>query len=400
VAVIFIHGVNNREGPVYRAATLATEKFLRRHFSGARVGDKPLPDGFTIQFPYWGDLATSFAWDGAALPEEEMQALGGSAPVDIQPLIAHLCDALSANPGTEPLATLAKKDFTQAIDMLATLALQNTKCGEEAATADFVVHASAYAATNPRPRWAADLASDTQLISLLAEKIPGPTSVVAQGSVGAPYEAIRLGSIRLKQALQSMIGKAVDHTGDFASTKLLAWAREPLNMVLGRFFGDVFIYLNKRGDRDSPGAIPERILAALASARQNAQRDEPLIVIGHSLGGVIVFDLLGHFEPNVEVDLLVTVGSQIAHFEEIKLYKASDPLVRAPKTAKTPQNIRRWINIYDEVDIFAYAAKRVFDRVDVDARYDTRTYTIKAHSAYFQQDRFYERLRARIDELR
>ena len=42
---------------------------------------------------------------------------------------------------------------------------------------------------------------------------------------------------------------------------------------------------------------------------------------------------------------------------------------------------------------------RIFERVDVDAPYDTETYTIKAHGAYLQQDRFYQRLRVRINEL-
>ena len=41
----------------------------------------------------------------------------------------------------------------------------------------------------------------------------------------------------------------------------------------------------------------------------------------------------------------------------------------------------------------------MFDRVDVDARYDTKTYVIKAHSAFFKQARFYKRLRARVDQL-
>ena len=75
------------------------------------------------------------------------------------------------------------------------------------------------------------------------------------------------------------------------------------------------------------------------------------------------------------------------------------PAIRAPGKAKTPANIKRWINIFDEVDIFSYSVDRVFDRVNVDAQYDTQTYTIKAHGAYFEQDRFYQRLRARIDSL-
>jgi hypothetical protein len=400
LGVIFVHGVNTREGPVYRAATLTTEKFLRRHFAGAKIAGKALPDGFAIKFPYWGNLATSFAWGGAALPQDEMQALGGSAEVDIQPLIAHLRDALATELGPEPLTALAKKDFSQAVDLVTTIALQSAKPGDELATADFVVQASSYGAANPAPPWLAEVASDTQLISVLQDKIAGPTTVEAQGSRGALYNAITLTSLRLKKGVLGLVGRAADRTGDFASTKLLAWSRESLNAVLGRFFGDVFIYLDGRGDKNRPGDIPKQILTAFADARQGARPDEPFIIIGHSLGGVIAFDLLGHFAPDTEVDLFVSVGSQVAHFEEIKLYKISDRGVRAPVKAKTPPNIRHWINIYDEVDIFAYAAKRVFDRVDVDGRYDTRTYTIKAHGAYFQQDQFYQRLRARIDELK
>ncbi|HKO59293.1 MAG TPA: hypothetical protein VJ276_25730, partial [Thermoanaerobaculia bacterium] len=67
--------------------------------------------------------------------------------------------------------------------------------------------------------------------------------------------------------------------------------------------------------------------------------------------------------------------------------------------ASTPPNIRRWINVFDEVDIFAYACGKVFDRVQ-DFQYDTQTYTIKAHGAYFDQNRFYERLRTKINGLK
>jgi pimeloyl-ACP methyl ester carboxylesterase len=399
VAIIFVHGVNTRQGPAYTATNLATEQFLRRHLAGAKIGAKMLGKSFSIRFPYWGNLATMFAWSGAALPQADMQTLGGPAEADLQPLIAHLRDSLVMPLGSEPLTTLARKDFSEAIDILVAIALQNTKQGDEAKTAKFVVEASAYAATNPVPPWLTEVGSDTQLISVLQDKVAGPACVEVLGSLGVPYNAITLASLKLKQGVLSLAGKAADRTGDFASTKLLAWARDPLNAVLGRFFGDVFIYLDSRGDKDRPGEIPNQILTAFADARRSAQSDEPFVVIGHSFGGVIAFDLLSHFTPETEVDLFVSVGSQVAHFEEIKLYKESDPRIQAPAKAKTPPNIRRWINVYDEVDIFAYAAQRVFDRVDVDGRYDTRTYTIKAHGAYFQQDRFYQRLRTRIDEL-
>ena len=98
--------------------------------------------------------------------------------------------------------------------------------------------------------------------------------------------------------------------------------------------------------------------------------------------------------------MFVSVGSQVSHFEEMKRFIASDTTIpsAAQKFAKTPDNIKHWINVFDEVDIFSYACEKVFDRVN-DFHYDTETYTIKAHGAYFEQDRFYERLRARIDQL-
>src|SRR5204863_1948564 len=100
------------------------------------------------------------------------------------------------------------------------------------------------------------------------------------------------------------------------------------------------------------------VLKAFDKARAAAP-DEPFVIIGHSLGGVITFDLLSHYRPELEVDLFVSVGSQVAHFEELKLFKASDKSIGTPKRATTPANIKRWINIYDEVDIFSYAAERV-----------------------------------------
>jgi hypothetical protein len=73
------------------------------------------------------------------------------------------------------------------------------------------------------------------------------------------------------------------------------------------------------------------------------------------------------------------------------------PKAGAPKAVK-PENIKHWINVLDEVDIFSYACEPVFTGVH-DLRYDTETYVIKAHGAYIMQARFYERLRVRLDAL-
>jgi pimeloyl-ACP methyl ester carboxylesterase len=219
------------------------------------------------------------------------------------------------------------------------------------------------------------------------------------GGLGDIFQKISLAGVKLRLAIGGLAGKAIDKTGDFASTKLLAWSRSPLNAILGRFFGDVFIYLNSRGTRSKPGPIPKRILAEFDDAHRQTPAGEPFVIIGHSLGAVIAMDLLSYYRPDLEVDLFVSVGSQVAHFEELKLYKNSDKAVVAPQRVPRPANIHRWINVYDEVDIFAYAVERIYEGVDLDSRYDTETFTVKAHVTYFTQDRFYQRLRARIDGL-
>jgi hypothetical protein len=396
--IVFVHGVNTRKGASYDAGTRTTEKFLQKHLTGIMIGGKLLDTIPSVSFPYWGDLGCKFAWDMDSLPRSDMQSLGGGTDVALQPLFAHVRDAFSTLPRQQPLTTLAKKRLSLAIDVINDLALQAVTKGEEEAVAEFVVQASSYADENPHPAWLDAISTDEQLLSTLYSNLTSQSNVQALGGFGTVYNKLRLAAAKFKQGVQSMAGKAVDEAGDFLSTKLLAATRDSLNAVLGRFFGDVFVYLDHRGDAAQPGPIPTQILNALDSAHASAT-DEPFVIIGHSLGGVITFDLLSHFRPDIEVDLFVSVGSQVAHFEELKLYRASDVAIARPERAKTPKNIKRWINIYDEVDIFSYSVARIFDRVDVDARYDTETYTIKAHGAYFEQERFYKRIRSRIDQL-
>ena len=396
--IVFVHGVNTRMGSAYDAGIKVTNGYLKDCFGGARLGGKPLAAIKDIAFPYWGDLGTTFAWQMASLPRGEMEALGTIAEADLRALLAHVCDALPGGVTNEPLTALAQHNLRNAVEVVAMMALDHTPPGKEADVAQFVRTIQEYAAANPVPTWLATTSTDVQFLGNLSLAAKQQGGLEAQG-LDDVFNFLSGVAANLKNAAKNLIGSAVDKAGDFASTKLLAWTREGLNANLGRFFGDVFIYFNSRGNRQAPGSIPKLLLDAIDAAVANATPGDPLVIVGHSLGGVIMYDLATHFRPELQIDLFVTVGSQVAHFEEMKLFRSSDPAVKAPNKAKVPANIKRWINVYDEVDIFAYAAKPIFDRVDVDGRYDTQTYVIKAHGAYFDQARFYERLRARIDQL-
>ena len=108
MAVVFVHGVNNRRSPSYDAGVLVKERFFQKYLNGANVGGKQLPGVPQVAFPYWGDLATQFRWNMESLPHGDMQALGASADINLQPLLAHLVDAFPDLESAQPLTSLAK----------------------------------------------------------------------------------------------------------------------------------------------------------------------------------------------------------------------------------------------------------------------------------------------------
>jgi hypothetical protein len=118
------------------------------------------------------------------------------------------------------------------------------------------------------------------------------------------------------------------------------------------------------------------------------------------MGGNVSYDLLSHFRPDIQCDLFVTVGSQVALFEELKLFVESradlpanpaDPAQRVPK----PANVGAWINIYDDNDVLGYAVEGVFGGA-TDFRFVTGEGVRASHSAYFVRPSFYTRLGERI----
>ena len=105
--VVFVHGVNNRTGPGYEAGLKVKSTFLRKCLAGAKINGKSFGDPISVSFPYWGDLATSFAWDMASLPQGDMQALSVDADADVRAFLAVIRDALPGGMAEEPLVAFA-----------------------------------------------------------------------------------------------------------------------------------------------------------------------------------------------------------------------------------------------------------------------------------------------------
>jgi hypothetical protein len=196
---------------------------------------------------------------------------------------------------------------------------------------------------------------------------------------------------RFKDKVKELFDRAKGAPARVATVPVSEALRYGVNANVGQFLGDVFVYLNKRGDASAPGPIIEKIVSALTVAKKDP--DEPRIAITHSMGGNVLYDILTYYRPDIALDVWISVGGQVGFFEEMKLFRVSDIGVRAPhKVQSLRPPLKFWLNIYDPADIFSYKVSPVFAANDRDVLYRTGSSMPSAHSAYFMRPSFYDLL--------
>ncbi|MEU6395825.1 hypothetical protein ABZ867_02365 [Streptomyces cinnamoneus] len=166
---------------------------------------------------------------------------------------------------------------------------------------------------------------------------------------------------------------------------LNAW-RGSLTVGATPALGDILCYQARGHD------LREFLHARIAAA------PGPTVLIGHSLGGIALVDLLalaaarGEAVPGTE--LLVTVGSQAPFLYELGALTALEP------GAKLPYGFPRWLNVYDRQDVLSYLAGPVFpgDPRITDHEIGSRQPFPACHSAYWKQDSLYERIEQAVAE--
>ncbi|WNF30534.1 hypothetical protein RI138_28990 [Streptomyces sp. C11-1] len=141
--------------------------------------------------------------------------------------------------------------------------------------------------------------------------------------------------------------------------------------------GDVLKYLVRGG----PVRTALRELAATA--------EPPVVLLGHSLGGIIALDTLIE-APLPGVRLLVTVGSQGPFLYE------TGALPRLDHPDPLPAHVPPWLNIHDRRDLLGYAAAALFPGRAEDIATDNRQPFPAAHSAYWSDPAVYRAIGERL----
>ncbi|MYV58670.1 alpha/beta fold hydrolase, partial [Streptomyces sp. SID4931] len=117
--------------------------------------------------------------------------------------------------------------------------------------------------------------------------------------------------------------------------------------------------------------------------------EPPVVLLGHSLGGIIALDTL-IAAPLPGVRLLVTVGSQGPFLYEtgaLPHLDHPDPL---------PGHVPAWLNIHDRRDLLGFAAAPVFPGRAEDLATDNRQPFPVAHSAYWSDPAVYRAIAERL----
>jgi hypothetical protein len=397
--IVFVHGVSVRQGMDYQESERLRDALFRKFVLDELPGE---PKGGKVVNPYWGRDAARFAWDHASLPRANVERLGTSG-ADAIVLLSHAEEhgtVIEDEKGVV-LSVARKSGLGEAIDLLWALAGDGADTHQAEAMAALAIPALALAEADARPGWLAGVRDDEEFFAQFKIEVAGQAAHAAgREPTGSASAVETLGRPGLWDRIGDGLERARNAARHAAGRALIEFARDDLHRKAALFLGDVFVYLRQQ-PKGADGPIARRVIADLEEARSAGG---PLIVVAHSMGGNIMYDILTMFRPDLAIDALVTVGSQVGVFEELKLFAASDESFPPDPNARTKPRVSRqanvgiWLNIFDQNDVLGFAAADIFDGV-TDFAYSTGQGVFAAHGSYFSRPRFHARLGARLGKL-
>lgn len=130
--------------------------------------------------------------------------------------------------------------------------------------------------------------------------------------------------------------------------------------IIHRYFKELDEYYSKDlPDQDQDGKRARDIIRKrLAEALKEHQEDD-ILLIGHSMGSIIAYDVIQNIIPEVDIHTFVTIGSPLG-FPVIMGKIASDRNRNLPRLnkLKTPESVKnKWFNLSDLEDRIALIYK-------------------------------------------
>ena len=156
------------------------------------------------------------------------------------------------------------------------------------------------------------------------------------------------------------------------------------------FYADLIVYQSHTYRPKIQQRVREVMARELGPGAGSA--DQPIKVIAHSLGGVVLFDMACAAENPLHLDALVTLGSQPSFFHLQDPREGVEPYAGEP--VALPSTIGRWTNVWDEYDVLAFLAGEIFTMHDGTPPVDVRVrgtrsrlrggLLLRSHITYFR----------------
>jgi len=424
--LVFVHGVNVRKGPVYEKETAFRDKnFIEIFYRelGRTVGQN------AIFNPYWGDHGAKLSPDNPFLPKGNYEMLWAPDGHEQTLPCAILDSGLIEEDSENPFLELAlKSSLSDVVDLLLNMASEEGKTSDPAGESSADVKDSAsdfakmaykiieFSESTDTAAWLRGVKTDHELFEKLESLLLKETKSEHASRTRATMIRIRKAATGFNSRLSDARGRLrkrikdarlvvrenMAYTHQKIKSKTVGTAAkiffDPIRALFHQQFslliGDSFLYFSDRTDND-PGAIGNTILEGMrqaAAARSPA--DPELIVVGHSMGGIILCDLVTHYGRDIDIDILITVGSQYPLFADLEMF----PGIKGEhRPIPIPANVKCWINIFDPHDFLGYPASHLFQGVD-DYHLPSGTMGGRAHMDYFNRRSFYGQLARRIKE--
>ncbi|MEV7520386.1 hypothetical protein [Streptomyces sp. NPDC091371] len=205
------------------------------------------------------------------------------------------------------------------------------------------------------------------------------------------YHGLRGGKADRRDRLRSLVRRRLNDLDRIAGASAQAVGgrlnhavRNRFGSDVMRFLGDVLVYQRHQA------AVHARVRQVIDEVDPGLGRSpsRPVHIVGHSLGGVIAVDMATATVP-LWTESLITFGSQSAFFHvcdprggQLTPYGGSMPV-------RLPASLNRWTNLWEPLDMLAFAASKVFRLhdgtapTDLPVRHHAST-GMWTHSAYWE----------------
>jgi hypothetical protein len=380
---LLIHGIGQHNVAEFRTLFLNVRDRLRDSVVKSRGYTVPENAFFPV---YWGDWGPVAWYEGT-----ELQA-GTPTIATAQSNSMDLAAAIQANSLWSPTSSTLDVGLDALQIVLSTPSPLQEVLDELGISASELIHAATQTVGQPHRSTAT---VNLLLVRALLQRSKRSRNIAALPEGRQALEALLALFLDQPQAMQKGLPLALTYPFWATVTMLVSHLRSNIMQVATSYVGDVMMYLARAA------ALRQFVHNTVIQACR-LRPAEPLVIIAHSLGGVIAYDYAADpaFVDRPQIDLLVTLGSQVALFAEYGLFQGSTspaesgPLAHRP-VYQEPRLCGRWLNFYDPADFLSFPIGRVFPgAAEGDQACPAGKPFPASHSAYWENNQLYEAIAA------